>query len=125
LYLPSLPAETSEAEIVEVFDRAGICLTQDRIEIRPLSPAHVNKKYPDRVAAIISLANSEIAKLVQSCFRRHGTTLRNQHFSRNGWQINVVAFGTKKEDKTYAAAHPEKPSGELVWPPKEGTSYGS
>jgi len=117
LLLPSLPLETTEADIVDVFDRAGIRLSQDRVEIRPLNPVY--KKYPDRVSAIISLPNSEVAKLVQSTFARHGTTLPNQRFSRHGWKMKVASFGTKGEDKTYAAAHAPAQTAEpeQLWPP--------
>jgi hypothetical protein len=115
LLLPSLPLETTEADIVDVFDRAGMRLSQDRIEIRPLDPAYT--KYPDRVCAIISLPNSEVAKLVQATFARHGTTLPNQRFSRSGWKIKVASFGTKGEDKICHPAPAQTAEPEQLWPP--------
>lgn len=111
LYLPHLPLKTTVEDVVDVFDRAGICLTPDRVEIRPL------EHFPNHVAANVSLRNSDVAKLVQACFSRHGITLDDQRYSRHGWRIKVAAFGSKKEVKTYDPAPAQIPSTENAWPP--------
>ena len=111
LYLPWLPPETTVDDIVDFFDRAGVWITADRVEIRPL------KLHPDRVAANISLPNGEVAKLLQATFARHGTRLPNQHYSRDGWKVKVAPFGSTKEDKTYHSAPAQIPSTDNAWPP--------
>jgi hypothetical protein len=111
LYLPHLPLKTTVADVVDVFDRAGICLTPDRVEIRPL------EHFPDHVAANISLRNADVAKIVQACFSRHGITLDDQKYSRRGWRIKVAAFGSTKEVKTYDPLPAPAKTLEHAWPP--------
>jgi hypothetical protein len=105
LYLPALPLETTSEDIVETFDRAGIFLAQDCVDLR---------EHPDRLSAIVSLSNSEVARILQRAFSNNGVRWKDPKNPRRDWKVKVAPLGTKAQDATRRPAPVQIDS---VWPP--------
>jgi hypothetical protein len=108
LYLPALPLETTSDDIVETFDRAGIFLPHDCVDLR---------EHPDRMSAVISVSNNEVARILQRTFSKNGVFFKDPRNPRRGWKVKVAPFGTKTQNTAHRPAFAQIPSTENAWPP--------
>ena len=108
LYLPAIPLETTSEDIVETFDRAGIFLAHDCVDLR---------EHPDRLSAIVSVSNNEVARILQRTFSHNGVRYKDPKNPRQDWKVKVAPLGTKAQDATHRPAPAQTPFTDNAWPP--------